>query len=112
MMDDDYTPWQNMRLGRAAEDLVNNPHHYQAGDYECRDVRRALCNTLWHGHPEIDAMVDAFRYLWRAPAKGNFVQDMSKCARQVLAAIGQEWRLNIKQEDWQAYCAWKASNTK
>jgi hypothetical protein len=68
-------------LETASGDPVQNPSHYTQSDHmECIDALRAMLgdpvfNAYCRGH--------AVRYLWRAPSKGNCIQDLKK-ARQYI----------------------------
>lgn len=59
----------------AAKDLVNQPPHYNQGGIECIDaLKAALGAEDFQGYLRGNAM----KYLWRAPHKGAFEQDLDK----------------------------------
>lgn len=76
-------------------DPVHSPAHYKAGDYECRDVQRALQRTLWSGSPHAHELCNALKYLWRACSKGKFAEDIRKAAYECLSCVDEEWRLRV-----------------
>jgi hypothetical protein len=58
-------------------DPVNHPSHYTAGGIECIDaIGAAICK---YERP-IDAWLagQVIKYLWRAPLKGKYVEDLKK----------------------------------
>lgn len=59
------------------DDPVNHPSHYTAGGVECIDaIYAALCK---YADP-VDAWLagQVIKYLWRAPLKGKYAQDIDK----------------------------------
>jgi hypothetical protein len=89
-------------------DPVADPNHYKAGDIECRDVQKALVRTLWSGSEHVHELCNAFKYTWRCCSKGKFPEDVRKAAYELLSCVGEDWRMRIGQQDWQAYLASKA----
>jgi len=58
-------------------DMVNHPPHYNQGEVECIDaIRSALGEEGFKAYCRGNAM----KYIWRAPHKGTFKQDMDKAA--------------------------------
>lgn len=67
------------KYGRTAgqDDPVNHPSHYTAGGIECIDaIQAALCKYT----DPVDAWLagQVIKYLWRAPLKGSYAQDIGK----------------------------------
>lgn len=63
--------------GETAEDPVNHPSHYTAGGVECIDaITAALCKY----EDPVDAWLagQVIKYLWRAPLKGKYKEDIEK----------------------------------
>lgn len=59
------------------DDPVNHPQHYTAGGVECIDaIAAALCKYT----DGVDAWLagQVIKYLWRAPLKDNYAQDIAK----------------------------------
>lgn len=59
------------------DDPVNHPAHYTAGGVECIDaIEAALCKYT----DPVDAWLagQVIKYLWRAPLKGKYAQDIDK----------------------------------
>ena len=57
-------------------DIVNRPPHYnQSNDIECIDAMRAA-----YGDEALEnhCVMNAFKYIWRAPLKGNAIEDLAK----------------------------------
>ena len=63
--------------GLTKDDPVNHPSHYTAGGVECIDaISAALCKYA----DGVDAWLagQVIKYLWRAPLKENYTQDIAK----------------------------------
>lgn len=61
----------------SIDDPVNHPSHYTAGGVECIDaIYAALCKYT----DPVDAWLagQVIKYLWRAPLKGKYAQDIDK----------------------------------
>ena len=57
-------------------DMVNHPQHYKTGKIECIDCISAVVN-MYDGEQAYDAG-QVIKYLYRAPTKQNFMQDLKK----------------------------------
>lgn len=57
-------------------DVVNHPQHYKTGKIECIDCISAIVN-MYDGEQAYDAG-QVVKYLYRAPTKMNFMQDLKK----------------------------------
>lgn len=60
----------------AKEDMVNHPQHYKTGKIECIDCISAVVN-MYDGEQAYD-VGQVIKYLYRAPTKQNFMQDLKK----------------------------------
>ena len=59
----------------AAEDVVNNPDHYNTGNIECIDaIEESMSSVAFKGYLKGNCM----KYLWRYDYKGKQVQDLQK----------------------------------
>lgn len=58
------------------EDAVNHPKHYKTGKIECIDCISAIVN-MYDGEQAYD-VGQVIKYLYRAPTKMNFMQDLKK----------------------------------
>ncbi len=60
-----------------ADDMVQHPSHYTTGGIECIDA----LESMMQGYKTADTGALAWqivKYVWRAPLKGNMVQDLGK----------------------------------
>ena len=58
-----------------AEDLVNNPDHYNTGNIECIDaIEESMSSVAFKGYLKGNCM----KYLWRYDYKGKQVEDLQK----------------------------------
>ena len=57
-------------------DMVNHPQHYKTGKIECIDCISAVVN-MYDGEQAYD-VGQIIKYLYRAPTKQNFMQDLKK----------------------------------
>ena len=58
-------------------DPVNHPSHYTSSDIECIDaIDACVCNYKSPVHAGLVWQV--IKYLWRAPLKGNYNEDIRK----------------------------------
>lgn len=71
------------------DDPVNHPAHYTAGGVECIDaIEAALCS---YKDPIKAWLVgQVIKYVWRAPLKGNALEDMKKARFYLDRAISKE----------------------
>lgn len=60
----------------AKIDMVNNPQHYKTGKIECIDCISAVV-SMYDGEQAYD-VGQIVKYLYRAPTKQNFMQDLRK----------------------------------
>lgn len=60
----------------AKIDMVNHPQHYKTGKIECIDCISAVVN-MYDGEQAYD-VGQVIKYLYRAPTKQNFMQDLKK----------------------------------
>lgn len=58
------------------EDVVNHPKHYKTGKIECIKCISAVVN-MYDGEQAYD-VGQVVKYLYRAPTKMNFMQDLKK----------------------------------
>lgn len=58
------------------QDMVNHPQHYKTGKIECIDCISAVVN-MYDGEQAYD-VGQVIKYLYRAPTKQNFMQDLRK----------------------------------
>lgn len=58
------------------EDVVNHPKHYKTGKIECIKCISAVVN-MYDGEQAYD-VGQVIKYLYRAPTKMNFMQDLKK----------------------------------
>lgn len=61
---------------KQKEDMVNHPQHYKTGKIECIDCIAAIIN-MYDGEQAYD-VGQVIKYLYRAPTKQNFMQDLKK----------------------------------
>ena len=60
----------------AKIDMVNHPQHYKTGKIECIDCISAVVN-MYDGEQAYD-VGQVIKYLYRAPTRMNFMQDLKK----------------------------------
>lgn len=60
----------------AKTDMVNHPQHYRTGKIECIDCISAVV-SMYDGEQAYD-VGQVIKYLYRAPTKMNFMQDLKK----------------------------------
>lgn len=60
----------------AKIDMVNYPQHYKTGKIECIDCISAIVN-MYDGE-QAYYVGQVIKYLYRAPTKQNFMQDLKK----------------------------------
>lgn len=60
----------------AKIDMVNHPQHYKTGKIECIDCISAIV-SMYDGEQAYD-VGQVVKYLYRAPTKQNFMQDLKK----------------------------------
>lgn len=60
----------------AKIDMVNHPQHYRTGKIECIDCISAVV-SMYDGEQAYD-VGQVVKYLYRAPTKQNFMQDLKK----------------------------------
>lgn len=70
-------------LETSKDDAVNHPKHYTSGTVECID---AIESALGAGFAEY-CRGNAIKYIWRCGLKGDPVEDLSKAAWYINAAI-------------------------
>jgi hypothetical protein len=59
----------------AAEDVVNNPDHYNTGNIECIDaIEESMSSVAFKGYLKGNCL----KYLWRYDYKGKQVEDLQK----------------------------------
>lgn len=64
-------------IGNQREDAVNHPQHYTRSGIECIDAIDSLTGGYERpGHGYYAGQV--LKYLWRAPFKGHYLQDLEK----------------------------------
>ena len=68
--------FKEVRDDLAKQDMVNHPQHYKTGKIECIDCIAAVVNT-YEGEQAYD-VGQVIKYLYRAPTKQNFMQDLRK----------------------------------
>jgi hypothetical protein len=57
------------------EDVVNHPHHYNAGIIECIEaIEESMSSVAFKGYLKGNCM----KYLWRYDYKGKQVEDLEK----------------------------------
>lgn len=75
---------------------MNNPRHYEGdGEVTCARAMRSMTSAWGSGVPCEVAYwaVNAFKYLWRFPLKGNRLEDLRKaadCAKRAYDALDAE----------------------
>jgi hypothetical protein len=71
-------------------DMVNRPAHYNNGDIEAIDAARSACvsDEAFREH----CRMTAFGYVWRAPFKGSFDEDIRKAIWYLRQALGDDPR--------------------
>ena len=73
-----------------AEDVVNNPSHYNTGDIECIDaIKESMSSVAFKGYLKGNCM----KYRWRYDYKGKQVQDLQKAGwylNKLTAIVKQE----------------------
>ena len=68
-------PWMRASEEEAAEDVVNNPDHYNTGNIECIDaIEESMSSVAFKGYLKGNCM----KYLWRYDYKGKQVEDLQK----------------------------------
>lgn len=60
----------------AKTDMVNHPQHYKTGKIECIDCIASVVE-MYDGEQAYD-VGQVIKYLYRAPTKMNFMQDLKK----------------------------------
>lgn len=61
----------------VVDDPVNHPAHYTAGGIECLDaIEAAVCKYEKPMHAFLAGQV--IKYIWRAPLKGGYYEDLKK----------------------------------
>ena len=68
--------FKEVRNDLGQQDLVNHPQHYKTGKIECIDCISAVVN-MYDGEQAYD-VGQVIKYLYRAPTKMNFMQDLKK----------------------------------
>ena len=65
------------KVEKKAEDMVNHPSHYTHGGVECID---AITSALSSYEDSVDSWLvgQVIKYLWRAPLKGKYDEDIKK----------------------------------
>lgn len=77
----------------AAEKLammadMDHPARYNAGDVECIDAMESMAQGYKDVNPAVTLnVIQAMKYLWRAPLKGNMVEDLCKAIRYAARAL-------------------------
>lgn len=71
-----YTTKINSIPEAAKTDMVNHPQHYKTGKIECIKCISAVVN-MYDGEQAYD-VGQVIKYLYRAPTKMNFMQDLKK----------------------------------
>ena len=62
---------------KPVDDPVNHPAHYTAGGIECLDsIEAAVCKYEKPMHAFLAGQV--IKYIWRAPLKGKYYEDLKK----------------------------------
>ena len=70
-------------------DAVEYPAHYNTGDVEAIDAARAMCTPEeFKAH----CRLTAFKYIFRAPSKGKYDQDLRKAQWYLSWALGEDPR--------------------
>ena len=77
------------RPRKVAADPVNQPAHYRTGDIECID---AMVQVFGEEAVRTYARINAFKYQWRAPYKGQEEQDVQKALWYLRYATGDDPR--------------------
>jgi hypothetical protein len=78
-------PWADMAEEEAAEDVVNNPDHYNTGSIECIDaIEESMTPEAFRGYLKGNCT----KYLWRYSYKGKPIEDLQK-AQWYLARLTQ-----------------------
>ena len=68
-------PWMRAAEEEAAEDVVNNPDHYNTGNIECIDaIEESMSSVAFKGYLKGNCL----KYLWRYDYKGKQVEDLQK----------------------------------
>ena len=61
----------------VVDDPVEHPSHYTAGNIECLDaIESAVCKYGVPSHAFLAGQV--IKYIWRAPLKGKYYEDLKK----------------------------------
>lgn len=71
------------------DDNVNHPSHYTAGGVECIDaIAAAICKY----ESPVDAWLagQVIKYLWRAPLKGKYKEDLEKAQFYLNRLVGRQ----------------------
>ena len=65
------------KVEKKTEDMVNHPSHYTSGGVECID---AITSALSSYEDSVDSWLvgQVIKYLWRAPLKGKYEEDIKK----------------------------------
>ena len=79
-------------------DMVNQPPHYNAGGIEAIDAARAMAQG-WEDDGAVNiggfskhCLLNAFKYIWRAPLKGDYRENVEKAIWYLRQAIGDDPR--------------------
>ena len=68
--------FKNVSNDLENQDMVNHPQHYRTGKIECIDCISAVV-SMYDGEQAYD-VGQVVKYLYRAPTKMNFMQDLKK----------------------------------
>lgn len=81
------------------KDNVNHPEHYTQSGFECIDAIQALTSGYSDGFGAY-SVGQVLKYIWRAPFKGSFMEDLRKA----------QWYLNhyihavVMENEINEYC--------
>lgn len=77
MFSNDSLPGTPVTCGKPINDAVNHPQHYTQSGIECIDAIDSVTSGYERpGHGYYAGQV--LKYLWRAPFKGHYLQDLEK----------------------------------
>ena len=77
MFSNDSLPGTPVTCGKPVDDAVNHPQHYTRSGIECIDAIDSV--TSGYGRPGHGYYAgQVLKYLWRAPFKGHYLQDLEK----------------------------------
>lgn len=72
-----FTPGAPVTCGKPVDDAVNHPQHYTQSGIECIDAIDSV--TSGYERPSHGYYAgQVLKYLWRAPFKGHYLQDLEK----------------------------------